>query len=106
MIEKINRNNFDLFSEILESWTVVTHELTELSQEIKNITNEALREIKLRQYRLKVNERAIYKKLLIQCLKLLTNVPKKDKINIITSITVFLKNIFGHNNSSETHNNK
>ncbi|MFY9080314.1 hypothetical protein OZY32_10675 [Aliarcobacter cryaerophilus] len=104
MIHIIQRTNS--FNNLLEAWIESTHELCELFKEVQNITDYALKKAKLRQFRLKEVERDRYRQLLIKCIRLLTVQTKKNiaKTNITTKI--FLKNIFGYNNSTEPNNNK
>lgn len=108
MISMIQKRNNDLlaFSEVHKLWIESTNEICELFKEVQNITDVALKKAKLRQYRLKETERDRYRQLLIKCIRLLTVQTKKNiaKTNITTKI--FLKNIFGYNNSTEPNNNK
>lgn len=106
MVIMIQKMNYNFISELQRLWIESTHQLSRLSEEIQNITDVALRKAKLRQYRLKETERDRYRQLLIKCIRLLTVQTKKNiaKTNITTKI--FLKNIFGYNNSTEPNNNK
>ena len=106
MVIMIQKMNYNFISELQRLWIESTHQLSRLSEEIQNITDVALRKAKLRQYRLKETERDRYRQLLIKCIRLLTVQTKKNiaKTNITTKI--FLKNIFGNNNSTEPNNNK
>lgn len=106
MIQKRDSDDLLAFSEVHKLWIESTDELCELFKEVQNITDGALKRAKLRQFRLKEIKRDRYRQLLIKFIRLLANNTKKNiaKTNITTKI--FLKNIFGNNNSTEPNNNK
>ena len=84
----------------------VTEELSDLAEDIKETTDVALKKAKINQYRLKEIEKGRHKQQLIKCIKLLTTQTKENIANSTSAIQIFLKNIFGHNNSTEADHNK
>ena len=101
MIQKRNGRKEVLDISKIQQMTIeATQGLCELAEDI---TDVALKKAKLK---LKEIEKGQTKQLLIKHIKLLTNKTKKNITNSNSAIQTFLKNIFGHNNSTESDHNK
>lgn len=107
MIQKRNGRKEVLDITKIQQMTVAaTQGLCELAEDIKETTDVALKKAKINQYRLKEIEKGRHKQQLIKCIKLLTTQTKENIANSTSAIQIFLKNIFGHNNSTESDHNK
>lgn len=107
MIQKRNGRKEVLDITKIQKMTIeATQGLHDLAEDIKEISEVALKKAKLQQYRLKEIEKGLNKQLLITHIKLLSKQTKKNIANSTTAIRTLLKNIFGNNNSTESDNNK